>query len=122
MDKKYLNDEFDRFFEFPTEDKSQVSSVSCKLFAEHIAYPITEEAASAIRELSGISEQLQRELETERALSFRNQVAELEQQRDDLLAALEAYVMADDEMYGDTIGGEVRDDARAVLASIKESK
>ena len=43
MDKQYLNDEFNRFFDFPTEDKSQVSSVSCKLFAEHIAYPMERE-------------------------------------------------------------------------------
>lgn len=55
MDKQYLNDEFNRFFEFTTEDKSQVSSVSAKLFAEHIAYP------------------LERELET-----LRQRVAELE--------------------------------------------
>jgi hypothetical protein len=26
---------FDAFFEFPTEDKSHVTSTSCKLFAEH---------------------------------------------------------------------------------------
>ena len=43
MDKQYLNDEFNRFFEFPTEDKSHVSSVSAKLFAEHIAYPLERE-------------------------------------------------------------------------------
>ena len=40
MDKQYLNDEFDRFFGLSTGDKSQVSSVSAKLFAEHIAYPL----------------------------------------------------------------------------------
>ena len=40
MDKQYLTDEFGRFFKFPTEDNSQVSSVSAKLFAEHIAYPL----------------------------------------------------------------------------------
>lgn len=40
MDKQYLNDEFNRFFDFPTEDNSQVSSISAKLFAEHIAYPL----------------------------------------------------------------------------------
>ena len=28
---------FDGFFEFPTEDRSFVSSVSCKLFARHVA-------------------------------------------------------------------------------------
>jgi hypothetical protein len=29
--------EFDRFFEFDTEDRSLVTSVSCRLFALHIA-------------------------------------------------------------------------------------
>ena len=38
-------------------------------------------------EAADLIEQLQRELETERVLSFRNQVAELEKQRDELLAA-----------------------------------
>lgn len=32
-----IEKEFDKFFEFPTDDKSQVSSTSCKLFAVHIA-------------------------------------------------------------------------------------
>ena len=32
-----IEKEFDKFFEFPTDDKSQVSSTSCKLFAAHIA-------------------------------------------------------------------------------------
>lgn len=40
MDKQYLNYEFDRFFRFYRGDKSQVSSDSAKLFAEHIAYPL----------------------------------------------------------------------------------
>ena len=40
--KQVLSDErikaeFDRFFEFANEDRSQVSSVSCRLFARHIA-------------------------------------------------------------------------------------
>ena len=44
---------------------------------------------SAEREadLLGKMERLQREIETEKVLSFRNQVAELEKQRDALLAA-----------------------------------
>jgi glycerate-2-kinase len=33
----------------------------------------------------------------------------------DLLEALEAYVSADDEIYGDSIGGEVREKARAAI-------
>lgn len=32
-----IEKEFDKFFEFDTDDKSTVTSVSCKLFAEHIA-------------------------------------------------------------------------------------
>jgi hypothetical protein len=32
-----IEKEFDKFFEFPTDDKSHVSSTSCKLFASHIA-------------------------------------------------------------------------------------
>lgn len=32
-----IDAEFDRFFEFPTVDRSTVSSVSCKLFAKHVA-------------------------------------------------------------------------------------
>lgn len=31
-----IEKEFESFFEFPTDDKSQVSSTSCKLFAEHV--------------------------------------------------------------------------------------
>jgi len=33
MNKEQISAEFDDFFEFPTSDKSQVSSVSCKLFS-----------------------------------------------------------------------------------------
>ena len=40
MDKQYLQEEFDRFFDFPTDDKSEVSSVSARLFVEHMAKPI----------------------------------------------------------------------------------
>ena len=40
MDKQYLEDEFGRFFEFDTEDRSTVTAVSAKLFAEHMAKPI----------------------------------------------------------------------------------
>ena len=43
--------------------------------------------AERLAEAKKLIEQLQRELETERVLSFRNQVAELEKQRDELLAA-----------------------------------
>jgi hypothetical protein len=45
LDRPYIDAEFDRFFEFPTDDKSQVSSVSAKLFALHIAQPLLNEIA-----------------------------------------------------------------------------
>ena len=62
MDKQYLNDEFNRFFDFPTEDKSQVSSVSCKLFAEHIASVARDEAVNAIESLLAENERWKAEL------------------------------------------------------------
>lgn len=34
--RKIIDDEFNQVFEFTTDDRSHVSSVSCKLFAEHI--------------------------------------------------------------------------------------
>lgn len=45
LERTYIDAEFDRFFEFPTDDRSQVSSVSCKLFALAIAQPLLEEIA-----------------------------------------------------------------------------
>lgn len=53
IDRKFIEDEFDKFFEFDTDDKSIVLSVSCRLFAEHIAQlaatplqPLTDEQIS----------------------------------------------------------------------------
>lgn len=43
------------------------------------------------RQMRARMERLEKELETERALFFRAQVAELEKQRDELLAALESF-------------------------------
>ena len=37
MTREEMQAEFDKFFEFPGDDRSQVTSVSCRLFAEHIA-------------------------------------------------------------------------------------
>lgn len=45
LEQTYIDDEFNRFFEFPSDDKNQVSSVSAKLFALHIAQPLLEEIA-----------------------------------------------------------------------------
>lgn len=41
--------EFDSFFEFPSDDRSHVSSVSCRLFARHIAV-LARASSSAVRE------------------------------------------------------------------------
>ena len=54
MDKQYLSTEFDSFFEFPSDDKSQVSSISAKLFAEHIAYPIKAEVERLRDEIAAL--------------------------------------------------------------------
>ena len=87
MDKQYLNDEFNRFFDFPTEDKSQVSSVSAKLFAEHIAYPLEREIEQLRQRVA--------ELETLLVSSTKKQVEltserdALKQKKDELVAALE---------------------------------
>jgi hypothetical protein len=40
-----IEKEFESFFEFDTEDKSQVSSVSCKLFAEHVTESLRNQLA-----------------------------------------------------------------------------
>lgn len=45
LDRPYIDREFDSFIEYPTEDKRFVSTVSAKLFAEHIAKPGLLEAA-----------------------------------------------------------------------------
>ena len=37
MHEQIIAAEFDNFFEFPTDDRSQVSSMSAKLFADHIS-------------------------------------------------------------------------------------
>lgn len=70
MDKKYLNDEFDRFFEFTTEDKSRVSSVSAKLFAEHIAYPIFMNNAQMTTRIEHIEKEVAELRETDRVAKF----------------------------------------------------
>jgi len=56
MDKKYLQEEFDRFFEFPTDDKSQVSSVSARLFVEHMAKPIETQVEQQQAKLNALRE------------------------------------------------------------------
>jgi len=40
--QKVIDIAFDSFFDFDTADKSQVSSLSCKLFAEHMINLETE--------------------------------------------------------------------------------
>ena len=33
--RKYIEEQFDQFFEFDTDDRSTVTSASCRFFAEH---------------------------------------------------------------------------------------
>lgn len=40
-----IDKEFDSFFEFDTDDKSQVTSTSCKLFAEHVTDKLRKQLA-----------------------------------------------------------------------------
>lgn len=56
MDKQYLQNEFDSFFEFPTDDKSQVSSVSARLFVEHMAQPIEAQVEQQQAKLNALRE------------------------------------------------------------------
>lgn len=48
VDRKFIESEFDKFFEFDTEDKIVVLSVSCRLFAEHIAQCVVEQAIQGL--------------------------------------------------------------------------
>lgn len=50
MTRDEIQKEFDKFFEFPGDDRSQVTSVSCRLFAELIARleTATEREACAV--------------------------------------------------------------------------
>lgn len=50
MTKSEIEKEFDAFFEFDTEDRSAVSSVSAKLFAECIARMYEKRGKDAERE------------------------------------------------------------------------
>ena len=54
MDKRYLNTEFDRFFEFDSEDRSFVTSTSAKMFVEHMAFPIEMQVEKLRAELIAI--------------------------------------------------------------------
>lgn len=43
--RKIIDEEFNNFFAFETEDRSNVTSVSCKLFSEHIYDVLKNNAA-----------------------------------------------------------------------------
>ena len=43
---KRIEEEFNSFFEFPTDDKRTVTSTSCKLFAEHCVDKMTKQYES----------------------------------------------------------------------------
>lgn len=129
MDKQYLNDEFNRFFDFPTEDKSQVSSVSAKLFAEHIAYPLE-------RELEKL--QAERDKATQYWQIAEGRCDALMKQRDDLLSVLkialkqlEEWEVKIDSEFGDCrqlnaidAAGDLSEATvavRSAIASVKEN-
>ena len=48
-----IEEMFDSFFEFPTEDKSSVTSTSCKLFAEHCVNRVSRQYQNEIDDLRG---------------------------------------------------------------------
>jgi len=50
MKKKHIEEEFDRFFEFPTDDRTHVTSTSAKLFALHIARPLLDAIKQTLSE------------------------------------------------------------------------
>ena len=54
MDKQFLETEFNKFFEFDSEDRSFVTSTSAKLFAEHVARPIEAQVEQLRSELSAL--------------------------------------------------------------------
>jgi hypothetical protein len=62
--------------------------MDCDVFRVDIARLIAAANPAAVLELIAEVEALRKEVKTEQALSFRAQVASLEQQRDELLAAL----------------------------------
>lgn len=43
IDRAFIEREFNQFFEFDSEDRRTVTSVSCRLFAEHIAQRAAEQ-------------------------------------------------------------------------------
>lgn len=53
--KALIESEFDTFFEFPGADKAHVTSVSCKLFAEHIAALSRPAVAQPLTEAKALS-------------------------------------------------------------------
>ena len=69
------------------------------------------EAADELRRLYQLAQEQHTEI-----YGLRLKVRNLHPVNADLLGALEAYVSADDEVYGDSIGGEVREKARAAIA------
>jgi len=71
------------------------------------------------RQMRARMERLEAELETERALSFRNQVADLERQRDEILAVAEyARAALPNERWAD----DTKKMLDAAIANAKETK
>ena len=55
---KRIEEEFKSFFEFPTDDKSSITSVSCKLFAEHCVENISKQYENEIEDKNFIIKDL----------------------------------------------------------------
>ena len=83
-----IGKEFDNFFEFDTADKSQVSSTSCKLFAEHV----TESLRNQLAECKKDAERY-RYLKTDTNMQFniynRLEVNEIDAAIDEMIAMRE---------------------------------
>lgn len=50
--RELIKEKFDQFFDFPTEDRSQVTSVSCKLFVDYVLQESADRIDQLERELA----------------------------------------------------------------------
>jgi len=57
---KKIEKEFDSFFEFDTDDKSSVTSASCKLFAEHCVGIVSDQYENEIEDNNELIKNLYR--------------------------------------------------------------
>lgn len=52
--RKYIDEQFNKFFKFDTEDRSIVTSTSCKLFAEHLIADLLAVIAKKDEAINGL--------------------------------------------------------------------